>query len=401
MHIAIIGLGPAGAVLAHRAVARGWEVDGYDPACVQGPGEEVRPPVWRSTYGVSLNDLPTWARTEMTFGAVSADLLVHTPAPRRLRSWDYAMIDRDRTREDLTRGVRMHRQRVTDLSPTALGVDVVVDCRGVVDRPGSIRQVAYGAVVSPEQAASWGLGDAEFMDWRPADPNGPDRNDQDAPPSFLYIQPVENGILLEETVLATRERTRDLLPVLRRRLHRRIPGLVQDGSEDNVIDAVDVIDVIDTETVHFPMDRRRRGWYTGVRDGVAMFGAAGGLTHPATGYSVAAAAGTAEQMLDLIETGSLPRSARASAAMAYHLRRFGAELIVRANQETLLRFFDAFFRLPHRRQSDYLAGQHGGRVALTMVSLARFPRQVLPFLRKSPSALRALLSKPFRSTRQN
>ncbi|HIW90054.1 MAG TPA: hypothetical protein H9870_00060 [Candidatus Corynebacterium avicola] len=394
MHIAIIGLGPAGAVLAHRAVTRGWQVDGYDPACVEGPGGEVRAPVWRSTYGVSLRDLPQWARTEMTFGAVSADLLVHTPAPRRLRNWDYAMIDRARSREGLTRGVRMHRQRVTDLSPPALGVDVVVDCRGVVDRPGSIRQVAYGAVVSREQAESWGLGDAEFMDWRPAVADGPDGTDQDAPPSFLYIQPVEKGILLEETVLATRQRTRDLLPPLRERLHRRIPGLAPDGSKDTIID---------TETVHFPMDRRRRGWYTGVHDGVAVFGAAGGLIHPATGYSVAAAAGTAEQMLDLIETGSLPRSARISAATAYHLRRFGAELIVRTDQEALLRFFDAFFRLPHRRQSDYLAGQHGGRVALTMLSLAKYPRQVLPFLRQSPAALRAVLNvrTPFRSPRQN
>lgn len=390
MHIAIIGLGPAGAVLAHRALSRGWTVDGYDPACVTGTagpdeeGSDIQAPAWRSTYGVSIVDLPSWARTAMTFSAVSPDLLVHTPTPRLLRNWDYAMIDRDRTRHDLTRGIRLHRERVTDLSPDALGVDVVVDCRGVVDRPGSIRQVAYGVVVPPKLAESWGLGDAEFMDWRPAGPDVPDAREQTAPPSFLYSQPVEKGILLEETVLATRQRTRDLLPLLRTRLHRRIPALVDDAGEE--VEKV----VTDTETVHFPMDRRRRGWYTGVQDGIAVFGAAGGLVHPATGYSVAAAARTADRMLDMVEAGSLPRRARLSAVTAYHLRRFGAELIVRADQQVLLRFFDAFFRLPHHLQSGYLAGQGGTPVALAMVSLAAFPRQVLPFLRQTPAALRAV-----------
>ena len=56
MHIAIIGLGPAGAVLAHRALSRGWTVDGYDPACVTGTagpdeeGSDIQAPAWRSTY---------------------------------------------------------------------------------------------------------------------------------------------------------------------------------------------------------------------------------------------------------------------------------------------------------------------------------------------------------------
>ena len=118
MHIAIIGLGPAGAVLAHRALSRGWTVDGYDPACVTGTagpdeeGSDIQAPAWRSTYGVSIVDLPSWARTAMTFSAVSPDLLVHTPTPRLLRNWDYAMIDRDRTRHDLTRGIRLDRKSV-------------------------------------------------------------------------------------------------------------------------------------------------------------------------------------------------------------------------------------------------------------------------------------------------
>lgn len=383
MHIAVIGLGPAGAVIAHRAVARGWAVDGYDPACVEPADDHsaTEAPRWRSTYGVRLADLPTWARSEMSFTAVSPHLYVHTPRKRPLANWDYAMIDRERTRERLTQGVRLHKRRVDDLSPASLGVDLVIDCRGVVDRAGSIRQVAYGVIVPPQTAASWGVDSAEFMDWRPAESN----MDADQPASFLYIQPVENGLLLEETVLATRRSTRDLLPVLRQRLYRRFPML-----EGGVLDSRPNTE-FDTETVHFPMDRRRRGWYSGIQDGVAVFGAAGGLTHPATGYSVAAAAATADRMLDVLENGSLSPLARFSAAAAFHLRRFGAELIVRADQGVLLRFFDAFFSLPPCLQSGYLAGQGGGRVALTMVSLGAFPRRVFPFLRQCPAALRSVM----------
>ncbi|MGO1949729.1 MAG: lycopene cyclase family protein [Mycobacteriaceae bacterium] len=369
MHIAVVGLGPAGAVLAHRAVHRGWTVDGYDPACADD-GAEL--PHWRSTYGVRLADLPGWAREAMSFTEVSPDLSVHTPHHRTLDNWDYAMIDRDRTRHTLARGISLHRTRVDDLSPVPLGADVVVDCRGVVDRPGVIRQVAYGVVVPRDAAASAGVGGPEFMDWRPSPDAVP------GPPSFLYVQPVDGGLLLEETVLATREPTRGLLGVLEARLHARFPH-------------TDLRSVAtDTETVHFPVDRRRRGWYAGVSDGVAVFGATGGLTHPATGYSVAAAAASADRMLDLLEHGPLPRAERLSAAAAFHLRRFGAELIVQADQGVLVRFFDAFFSLPRGLQSGYLAGQGGGRVALTMVSLAVFPSRVLPFLRSIPAALRSM-----------
>ncbi|MDN6387886.1 MAG: lycopene cyclase family protein, partial [Corynebacterium sp.] len=138
----------------------------------------------------------------------------------------------------------------------------------------------------------------------------------------------------------------------------------------------------------FPTDRRVRGWYSGGRDGVAVCGASGGLTHPATGYSVAASAATADRMLHLLSHGALPRRERLSAAWAHRLRGFGAELLVLADAPTLRSFFDAFFGLPTHRQASYLAGQDAGRVALAMLALARHPRRVLPFLRNTPAALR-------------
>lgn len=368
MHIAVIGLGPAGALLAHRAARNGWTVDAYDPRCTATPAGDLQLPRWTSTYGVFPGSLPGWVREVVVFSSVTPDLEVYTPRRRSLGGRDYAIIDRDETRCRLSTagdGLRLHRRKVDALDPVALGVDVVVDCRGVVDRAGDLRQVAYGVVVPstgepPEPAV--------FMDWRPAAGAG-------APPSFLYVQHVDGGTLYEETVLVTRRRTRPMLEVLERRLSARLPQFTGYTT---------------TETVHFPVARRVRGWYTGVRDGVAVFGAAGGMTHPATGYSVAESASTVDRMLSMLDKGALPRRERLSASLAYRLRLLGAELVAVADGATLQRFFDAFFELPAHRQMSYLTGQHGSGVALTMLTLARYPRRVLPFLRPLPRVLWAM-----------
>lgn len=378
MHIAVIGLGPAGALLAHRAATTGWTVDAYDPRCEVTPTGDLLLPRWTNTYGVFLDSFPPWARTVLAFSAVSPALEVHTPRRRTLTGRPYGMIDRDATRQRLsTAGKRLnlHRRKIDDLDPGLLEVDAVVDCRGVVDRPGDIRQIAYGVVLE-----SSGEHDvpAVFMDWRPAVPDE-DPAEPPGPPSFLYVQPVEGGTLYEETILVTRQQTRPMIDLLKRRLAARVPAV---GA------AAELSPVTTTETVHFPVDRRVRGWYTGIRDGVAVFGAAGGMTHPATGYSVAESAATVDRMLHLLEHGTLPRRERLSAALAHRLRLFGAELVTVSDGPTLRRFFDAFFDLPPRLQSSYLAGQHGGRVAVTMLSLARYPRRVLPFLRPLPGVLR-------------
>lgn len=377
MHIAIVGLGPAGALLAHRAVQRNWTVDAYDPRCEIVSGDDGREdillPRWRNTYGLFLDDLPEWAREVLIpahrHDSWYGDLAVYSPRRRILEDRPYVMVDRDGTRAVLCSDdprLRLHRRRISELTPEALGVDVVVDCRGVPGRQGDIRQLAYGVVVDGAAVRADGV----FMDWRPV-PDHPD-----GPASFLYVQQVEGGLLLEETVLATRAASRDTLHHLKGRLYTRCAGQLGDEGV-----------VRETEIVSFPTDRRQRGWYTGVRDGVAVFGAAGGLTHPATGYSVAASAASVDEMLDLVAHGQLPRLRRLSAAGAYWLRLFGAELVVAAEATTLRRFFDAFFSLPAGLQRGYLSGQRVGAVAAAMLALAAFPHRTLPFLRPAPLIL--------------
>lgn len=373
MHIAVLGLGPAGAVLAHRAVARGWTVDGYDPACGTAADGSPTLPAWRSTYGIPVRALPDWAVDIVPFSGQAAELTAHTPGEHRLRYGPYGVVDEPELHRRLSPGIRMHRRRINHPTAAGLTVDAVVDCRGVIDRAGAIRQIAYGLFLPRDRAREAGFTGAEFMDWRPA----PDTGSPVTEASFLYVQETGDAVLVEETVLASRTATRVMLPELRRRLRTRLGDLADAATG--------------TETVHFPMDRRRRPWYLGPdADGVATFGAAGGLTHPATGYSVAAAIAAADSALDLIG-GESPRSRfahRCSAALAWRLRLLGAELIVRAQDPRILpRFFDAFFRLPVRLQRGYLEGQDAARVAAAMFSLVAFPGRALPFLRPLPKAL--------------
>ncbi|MCI1257395.1 MAG: lycopene cyclase family protein [Corynebacterium provencense] len=404
VHVAVVGLGPAGALVAHRAVARGWTVDGYDPACVIDDGT-VALPGWRHTYGFPVRALPAALRESVPFSTVTEQVTAHTPHLHRLHHGPYGIVDVAAARDRLSPGVRLHRTRVTDMSAAALGVDAVIDCRGVVDRPGAVRQVAYGLFLPEDAAARAGLTVGEFMDWRPspaacsgtsgtaasgpADQAGqpemrPGRQGtgNSSPhtgtdPSFLYVQDTGTSVLAQETVLATRTPSRTLLPELRVRLLSRLGDAAAQATG--------------TETVHFPTDRRRRPWYLGPDDrGTVTFGAAGGLTHPATGYSVAASAAAADLVLDSIVEGA-PVGRMLSASLAHRLRLLGAELIVRADGPTLRRFFDAFFSLPPSLQRGYLTGQGAGAVAAAMVALGCRPRDCLPFLRPLPQALRYTL----------
>ncbi|WP_420098501.1 lycopene cyclase family protein [Corynebacterium sp.] len=386
MHIAVLGLGPAGALLAYRAAVNGWTVDAYDPACRQTDDGGILPPRWRQTYGLFPDDLPGWARSAVVFATApsgsadpgdSGDLEVVTPAGRKPVGRNYRMVDREATCRRLSEvgpRLRLHREKVSDPDPRRLGVDAVVDCRGVVDRPGDLRQIAYGVVVAECPDSPIPPDSPVFMDWCPAS----SEVDPGTPPSFLYVQPVDGGTLYEETILVTREPTRPMVDLLKARLAERLPDIdLTPGAPG----------IVRTETVRFPVDRRARGWYGGMRDGVGVFGAAGGMTHPATGYSVAESAAAVDRMLRVVESGALPWRERLSAALAYRLRLLGAELVTAADGPTLQRFFDAFFDLPPRLQTGYLAGQHGGRVGLTMLALARYPRRVLPFLRPLPRIL--------------
>ncbi|MGW6119039.1 lycopene cyclase family protein [Nocardia sp. NPDC055165] len=336
VEVIVCGIGPAGRAVAHRALAAGRDVTVIDP----------RPDrVWTPTYAAWVDELPGW----LDAGVVAAAIDEPTAWAVREHRIDrtYQVFDTAALQSSLTlHGATVIADRAVEVNTrsvrTAGGLTrtgQVVDARGLARSPRRAEQTAYGVVVDRT-----GLEPTLFMDWR-AD-NGADT---DEPPSFLYAIPLSaDTVLFEETCLAGRPA---LAPdVLRRRLeHRlRVRGIALTGAEP-------------VERVRFPVQ--------GGMPGRGRFGAAGGLTHPATGYSVAAALAAADTV---VAGGAVwTPSARAVAA----LRRAGLRAVLALPPREVPVFFETFFGLPAHLQRCYLSGLDdlGGTLAAMRALFADLP----------------------------
>ncbi|MBF6416281.1 lycopene cyclase family protein [Nocardia cyriacigeorgica] len=321
LDVVVCGLGPAGRALAHRCLARGLSVAVVDPAPLR---------TWTSTYAAWADELPTWLEP----GVVAAyiDRPVAWGGREHRIDRRYAVLDTARLQQSLDlAGAEVRTDRVTTLtartatlaSGTVLRAERVFDARGLARSPSRAEQTAFGIVVDAERCAGV---QPLFMDWR-LDNGAPAQ----APRSFLYAVPLGGGaMLLEETCLAGSpaldQRT------LAERLHRRLRarGIEVDGRER-------------VERVRFPV--------TGARPARRRFGAAGGFTHQATGYSVAAALAAA----DTVAAGGSPSPP--SARVVHSLRAAGLRALLRLPPQDLPVFFDAFFDLPAPLQRAYLSGR--------------------------------------------
>jgi lycopene beta-cyclase len=208
-----------------------------------------------------------------------------------------------------------------------------------------VEQTAFGVLVSPAVAAPFvGPGEAVFMDWR----QPPGFTD---PATFLYAVPLPDGrVLLEETCLARRPGLG--MAELRDRLAARLGGL-PDG---------------DTEKVRFPVDSPIP------RNGPIPFGAAAGLIHPATGFSVADTFRLAPTLAAAIRDGRDPRRVLwpLPARLTHRLRHMGLATLLTLTPAEHEQFFDLFFALPTHRQRAYLSGRADLRgTAATMAALFR------------------------------
>ncbi|MFD3744263.1 lycopene cyclase family protein [Nocardia sp. NPDC058633] len=318
MEVIVCGLGPAGRAVAHRALAAGCSVTVIDPHPDRA---------WTPTYAAWADELPGWLDPGVVAAAVDGPTAWagrEHRIDRVYQVFDTAALQASLTLDGATviadSGVEVRPRSVR----TAGGLTCtgrVIDARGLARSSRRAEQTAYGVVVARGELAS-----TLFMDWRPD--NGADPDDL---PSFLYAVPLGNDtVLLEETCLAGRPA---LAPdVLRRRLEHRLRAraIVLTGAEP-------------VERVRFPVQ--------GGKPGGARFGAAGAMTHPATGYSVAAALAAADTV---VEGGSVwtPR-ARAVAA----LRRAGLRALLALPPREVPVFFEAFFGLPAALQLSYLSGR--------------------------------------------
>lgn len=354
MDVLVVGGGPAGRALASACALIGLKTAVVDP-------HPDRP--WRATYGAWLDELPEGAPVAV---ATSRSRVWAVREHRIARG--YAVLDNEGLRA-LPPEVRVVRGTVVARTATAvrLADGRVVKARRVVDAGGN---AGGGAATRTPRAAQHAVGvvvprggflvgdEALVMDWRkPPDAGMPD-------PSFLYVVPVsEDEVLVEETSLARRPG----LPLaeLRRRLRSRLA-------------ARGVAVPKDEERVRIPLDIRPR-W--------DAFGAAGGLVHPATGYSVAAALRLAPRVARALAEGESVESVvwpgRARAVHA--LRMFGLEALLRMRPDEVPEFFDHFFQLPENQQRTFL----GDRSDLRGTTLA-----MAHLFRSAPWSLRARLAFP-------
>ncbi len=377
--VVVAGAGPAGLSAAAACAAAGLRTALVAPS--------VRP--WPATYSLWADELDAAAGPLGLDPAVAAarysPTVVRTAAggERRL-SRGYARLRNDVVHAALLDRFRAHggevvTGRVTAVGPgeTAVLADggrlaarVVLDARG--GGPGTAQQRAWGEVVAGPVPDLVPPGGALLMDWVTlADPA--------LPPAFLYGLPLDDGtVLLEATSLAAR------------------PPLPLAGLRDRlaaVLAAHGLRPVGDAERVAIPLDGAPRPAGAGTR-----LGAAAGLVHPATGYSVASSLRLGPRVAAALTEGRDPRpvlrAARPRGTAA--LLGLGLEVLLPLDTAATDAFFAAFFTLPERAWGAYLdVGSPPSAVAAAMarvfaaLSPAQRARLLRTVARRAPGVTRA------------
>lgn len=352
----IAGAGPAGLSLAAALVRRGARVTVVDPA----PDA-----AWPNVYGAWLDELQGTAAAQAVGRQWDRALVAPTAAHAQMVTRPYAQLDRAALKGALVRELpagAVVSGRVAGVSHTAEGSRVALDdgralhTRLVFDATGHAP-----ALAAPGSGAPVGYQVALGLDLVAPDHGlDPDcvvfqdlgSSEDASPPSFLYAMPKgPDRVFVEETVLITDSA---LAPdALRGRLERRLERM-----------GVRWTQVLHVERCRFPMgaplpSRHQR---------VVGVGAAAGLVHPASGYSVARSLRLADRIADRV-VGTLTESpatrARAAwdviwtpdALRAHALHRYGARVLVGLDLEGLRTFLTAFFDLPEPLWSSYLSAE--------------------------------------------
>jgi len=244
---------------------------------------------------------------------------------------------------------------------------------------GTAWQTAFGVVLAEKPAGR--LGEPTMMDF--SDP-GTSIIGRESVPTFAYSLPVSGGWLVEETVLSASPAVDPdaLQDVLATRLGMTVTEL---------LDAA-----VATERVRIPM-----GASPPASDdlGPIRFGAAAGMIHPASGYSIGSAlrgAGiVAEEIrmqlercaalgdIEALDTDAIKSAVWSPAARrSRELHDYGHDVLLRLDRGGIQQFFDTFFDLPVETWSPYMRiDTPPGRLAGLMTKM----------FRRAPMRLRARL----------
>jgi lycopene cyclase-like protein len=369
--VAVVGAGPSGLILAAELAQRGLQVllIAPDTPLVNNYG------VWVDEFeALGLRGTLAAEYTDALYWVDEASPNEGLPIGRA-----YGRVDRAKLRAELVRRcaatgrVRYLEGLVSSISHTSaesssLAVEAAggqahcgVTCRQVVCCSGHNRELlAYERCEEGAPPMGWQtalgiecdmrdhpfpLDKVVFMDFRQTDPEGDEQLPTDAwrVPSFLYVMPTDrNTVFLQETCLMSKVQVP--FDELQRRLYRRMSrmGLALDS-------------VLETEHSWIPLG----GPLPTHPQRTLAFGAAAGLVHPASGFSVANSMARAPELAGSIAAGLAARSPSADVAaaawevlwspervrrMGFH--QFGMELLLSLRITDLRRFFSTFYALP-------------------------------------------------------
>ena len=327
--VIVAGDGPAAAAVVYECRRRDLDVLAVGPTAV-----------WSGTYGMwcdEVTDLPGDC-----FATLTHTTVVRARTERRLVR-PYGVIDNAALRAHLgLDAVRRHGRVVRrldcgDVAVAQLDDGEVLTGRWLVDATGrcdaAAWQTAFGAIVSAADVERSGFttDGATVMAWLPGV----------QPACFVYAVPVPLGWLVQVTSLAA------------------APAVDPSRLRRTLIDVVGEAPVVAaealgrTETVRIPMGGRPLPSPGGR---IVPFGAAGGLAHPATGYSLAASITAAGRLASSFTSGTDPVEAlwSCSARRTRALHDAGLGVLLSLDGDGLLDFFEAFYSIPDDLWSDYL-----------------------------------------------
>ena len=232
-------------------------------------------------------------------------------------------------------------------------------------------QTAYGVEVRIPNHG-FPVNKAVFMDFRQSDPEAM-KEEQDEGvwrvPSFLYVLPVDKDVVfVEETCLVARVQVP--FDELKRRLYRRMKRMGMEIVEE---------DIMEIEASWIPLG----GTPPVAPQRTIAYGAAAGMVHPASGYSVvnsiSKAPRVAAAMVEgLKEGGEIEASRRAWEILwgaeprrQIGFYQFGMELLMSLRIEQMRNFFSTFFSLPTNLSRGFL-GNRLSSSELIMFALTTF-----------------------------
>ncbi|WP_296135575.1 lycopene cyclase family protein [uncultured Corynebacterium sp.] len=424
MRFSVVGLGPSGTAASAAALRSGYSAECWDP---HGP---YCPP----TMGAWAHQIPQWLR--------------HHPHPYLSRSWPrvwgddweavlpetYVILNPDALRDQLwnagdTQSVSIHDEWYASRHDDA---DVVIDTRASSGGFVPVRQLAVGLVL-PERLLPHHHRRPVLMDMRTlpdsASSSRPTPDDGasttahpgvDVPSrmTFNYRMPLGPGQwLIEETIVATLCRGPEHSPhsetaqleYLRWALDRRLEQL---GINPEIARR----HAVREEVVSFPVAplHRRIPHVARRNNGVTSifpWGAAAGLMHAATGYSIGSAVDRADKEIGWAAHWAGYPSLLQLIVGAVHgppggwiagwLQRRGLGATLQLNSEEMRLFYREFFAMSPPRIRDYLTSSHGLDIARSMVSVvARLVRVMIKpdgHSRQERKAKRALARRTFMS----